>query len=246
MPSEMERALDEILTGVNALLEQAPSTALGARSAVDALRAHETQSAVISVEAARLPALLSLLACVASDPDHPACASANDWIRQLLVLRAIPLGEIGSDFDDVTISPLLERPLRGLWQIGSVLADCNAEFMMWDVMVADVPRARALMGRFMGSVCPDQGTPVMRWRIPRFPERLRIRWTDVVMSSSTSEADNALGHGFIDQDNDDLRVATIFWPRGPHFVPDLFCGMAHHAGRWRPVFAQSPDTATPG
>jgi hypothetical protein len=241
MPSEMERALDEILSGVNALLEQAPSTASATRQAVQA--ASLPREGGITLDAGRLSALLSVLACVASDPEHPACLSASESIRQLLVQRSIALGEIGGDFDDVAVSPLLHRPLRGLWQIGSVLVDCNAEFMMWEVAYADMARARALMGRWMSSVCPDHGDPVMRWRIPRYPERLRVRWTSNQLTSSGSPSFADSGVGLIDHDNHALPIATIFWSLGSQFVPDWFCGMAHHAGQWRPVVA--PDAPVP-
>jgi hypothetical protein len=238
MPGEMERALDEILSGVNALLEQAPSTAATApRTAGRLARASVPPEGGVTVDAGRLSGLLSVLACVASDPQHPACLTASESIRQLLVQRSVALGEIGGDFDDVAVSPLLHRPLRGLWQIGSVLVDCNAEFMMWEVATADLARARALMGRWMASVCPDQGDPVMRWRIPRYPERLRVKWTDGYRAPSVSMSVADSGVGLIDHDNIALPIATIFWSRGALFVPDWFCGMAHHAGQWRPVVA---------
>ena len=240
MPNEMERALDEILSGVNALLEQAPSTATAPRAAGHL--AHATAPAAeggVRVDAGRLSGLLSVLACVASDPMHPACLTASESIRQLLVQRSVALGEIGGDFDDVAVSPLLHRPLRGLWQIGSVLADCNAEFMMWEVAHADRARARALMGRWMSSVCPDHGDPVMRWRIPRYPERLRVRWTDDQRTPSESPSVADCGVGLIDHDNHAFAITTIFWSGASPFVPDWFCGMAYHAGQWRPVVA--PD-----
>lgn len=246
MTSEMEQALDEILSGVNALLEKSPAAAIAqgrpaARGGLAERAVDAPSPESLRIGAQQVPSLLSILAMAESDPMHPASALAGRCIQQLLVARGVSLGEIGQDFPSVLVSPIMMNPLRGLAKTGAVLVECDAHAGTWDMSMADLPRARVAMQRLRAAVCPDQRGEKSCWKIPHFPERLRLRWSNEQNALRTNQSVRLGEFAVIDQDNLAIKPTTIFWMGGLWFVPDWYCAMAYHAGGWRPVIDPNPD-----
>ena len=233
MSSDIEQALDEILSGVNALLEQAPAGSPrplpGASAALDHSNASDTRSSVLTDDSE----LLSLLAVTASDSRRAHRHVAQRLLLRLLTARAVTLG--AGDLASLTISPLLSGTVSRLLDIGARPDHSDAVSLFWDFSACPAGFAADLLGRFAPLLCPVQTEARMLMRLPRFPERSRVQWRDHFDGKSTSSVQRSQQAAVIDQDNPNAELVTILWLGDAAFVPDHWCGVTFHEGRLCPV-----------
>ncbi len=218
MSSEMERALDEILSGVNELLAKAPAAA----ARVKPVRKPLPQD--------NPTAFLVLLSHVESIDDHPAKMLARKMMLSFLEQQAQPLGFAPAEFAHVTVSPIMHRALRRLQTLGARLMDCVGPDTIWDCSVLSAQSIHAALGRLAVLTRLDQGIDKSLIALPRIPERLRVKG---FQPAKTDDFDPRMaGHTavVIDQDNSDAAAATIFWLEQSRLAPDWFLGKAMVAG----------------
>lgn len=235
MSSDIEQALDEILSGVNALLEQAPPGA--ARPDVGAVAARDDSSppdlrSSMFIEDAEL---LSLLAVTASDSRRAYQQVAQRCLIRLLTARAVTLGAAAGDLAAVTISPLLSGPVSRLLGIGARLDHSDAVSLFWDFSGVSAADPARLAGRVACLLCPVQKQGRTLVAMPRFPERLRVRWLDHFEGKSTASTHRSQQAAVIDQDNLSAELVTILWLTTTSFVPDQWLGVTFREGRPCPV-----------
>ncbi len=233
MSSDIEQALDEILSGVNALLEQAPAGSPrplpGASAALDHSNASDTRSSVLTDDSE----LLSLLAVTASDSRRAHRHVAQRLLLRLLTARAVTLG--AGDLASLTISPLLSGTVSRLLDIGARPDHSDAVSLFWDFSgVSGVDPVR-IVGRFACLLCPVQKEGRALVAMPRFPERLRVRWLDHFDGKSTASTHRSQQAAVIDQDNLSAELVTILWLTKMSFVPDQWLGVTFRDGQLCPV-----------
>lgn len=234
-PSDMEQTLDEILSGVQSLLEHAPSAPLARADRPSRFDRH-TQDAGLTMSSDDASGLLAALIWMQSDSGNPMSQQAGRWITQILSMRATPLGsDTSAEHAQVRVSPLLAPRLSNLAEQGAVLAECDASSMYWDVTNVDLALARQAMGRFQVTVCPEQKEEKIYWRIPRLPERLPLRWIGQSEFSQHARYASAKSFAVIDQDKTNDKLATLLWIADLNFVPDWWCAMTVRDGQWLPV-----------
>lgn len=237
MSSDLEQALDEILSGVNALLEQAPtgrgSLPAGADDAVDGSVAPRSQ--LPSSDLGKDPELLSLLASTASDSRRANASLAHRLALRLISARAIPLGPAAGDAALVTISPLLSQCTSELFSIGARLDHSDAVSLFWDFSACPSGEVEQALGRFFPLLCPVQTGHLALMQLPRFPERCRVRWLDHFEGKSTSSTQRSQQAALIDQDNTSAELVTVLWLTDDAFVPDHWAGVTFREGMLCPV-----------
>lgn len=236
MSSDIEQALDEILSGVNALLEQAPSgparPPLGASAALDSEKSAAHRRSSILIEDAEL---LALLAVTASDSRRDHQQVAHRLLLRLLTARAVTLGAAAGDLATVTISPLLSGTVSRLLEIGARLDHSDAVSLFWDFSGVSAGEPADVVGRLACLLCPVQREARSLVAMPRFPERLRVRWLDHFEGKSTASTYRSQQAAVIDQDNPSAELVTILWLTPAAFVPDQWLGVTFREGQPCPV-----------
>lgn len=239
MASEMGQAIDDMLSGLQALQRQAQK--LPAQHL-------ETSAAEAPSPASPMPSFdqqgltLLMMAVLESQHDHPCAVSARRWIGQELDQRAIPLGPLGGkNFADVRVSPRIRRYLAAIASHGAVLAECDAQTMQWFWGGGDPCLLRTTFGRMLPAICLEQDMDGLRLRVPRIPERLPLRFPSAAQTNPSLGMLPASACVVIDQDNSRAQYATVFWLEDGGLVPDYLCAVTHHAGRWWPVVRPSVD-----
>ena len=235
MSSDIEQALDEILSGVNALLEQAPSGSAhpqpGVSTSLDSSRHPDARSSMLIEDSE----LLSLLAVTASDSRRAHQRVAHRLLLRLLTARAVTLGAEAGDLATVTISPLLSGPVSRLLDIGARLDHSDAVSLFWDFSGVSTADPARVVGRLACLLCPVQKDGRKLVAMPRFPERLRVRWLDHFEGKSTASTHRSQQAAVIDQDNPSAELVTILWLTTTSFVPDLWLGVTFREGQPCPV-----------
>lgn len=230
MSDDIERALDEILTGVNALLAEAPATAAGAVSGLQALGPSETFHWHPSVPA--------LLAMIEAQRDHPAAGLAARMAARWVQDRAVPLGSLLPNQPDLRVSPMLPPRFNALAEQGGRLMSCDAQYSLWDFSQISFERVTAILSRLSAVLCPDQLGRENHWRIPHYPERCPLKWISTQVTSQAMQFSGATAHAVIDMDNIATPFSTLLWIEEFQFVPDFWCAMAFNGQSWCPVIRQ--------
>ncbi|MEN9772068.1 MAG: hypothetical protein RJA58_711 [Pseudomonadota bacterium] len=236
MSSDIEQALDEILSGVNALLGQAPSgrdlpRVEGEQAAPETPR----ESEAASQGHPDRQELFALLASLSSDSRRPYAEVARRLLLRFITARAQPVGPQAADARQVMISPLLLEATSRLFAAGARLDHSDAMSLFWDFSACPAASVRDLLGRFAPLLCPMQKDGRTLMRLPRFPERSRVQWRDHFDGKSTSSAQRSQQAAVIDQDNPGAELVTILWLGDGAFVPDHWCGVTFRDGQLCPV-----------
>lgn len=238
MSSDMERALDEILSGVNALMQQAPKpTASVSPAAVasPAPRARVSQAAA-SLPSDQFISILSLLATLESNErGDPTAAVASRLIGQLLLARCVRMDEISEDFGEVLVSPLIYPAFEALANLGARWISTDADSLLWQLDHVNIAQAQGLLRKYSSLVCPEQKDGMLLWRLPRIPERSPLNWIKADDAGASSRLIHADQVAVIDQDRRGKKLSTVLWSGSHGFVPDWWCGLAFYQGQWRPV-----------
>ncbi len=235
MSSDIEQALDEILSGVNALLEQAPTGSarpqINASSESDQLHGGGSRAndLVDDVE------LLSFLALTASDSRRVHQPVAQRLLLRLMTARAVMIGAGADDFGSVTVSPLIHATVSRLLDSGARLDHSDAVSLFWDFSRVPADQLALIAGRFASLFCPVQREERSLLAMPRFPERLRVRWLDHFEGKSTASLYRSQQAAVIDQDNTSADLVTILWFTTTSFVPDHWLGVTFREGQPCPV-----------
>jgi hypothetical protein len=258
MASEMERALDEILSGVHELLAKGPpkpgspaSAEFSSASPTDLSTEGPSSSAleIDSEEGAHIGAgfntsfnaslntnpdnssLIALLAAIETDPQHPAQPVARRWLSRLLLMRALPLGNAFPGFADITVSPIMHRAAMRLAQTGARLVRCDAHQMIWDCGFSPAPA----LGRLAVTARRDQKAPDRLRSLPRIPERMPVALKSAGQINFTTSLAKETQVAVCDQDNSMGQASTIFWIEQGTFAPSWLCGFVMSAGRLVPL-----------
>jgi hypothetical protein len=234
MASDMERALDEILSGVNALMQQAPKS--GAHSSSMARQPRASIDAdTITVSSEQCASLLGALAMLESDASSGVSAVATRLTNQLLLARCVRADALSDQFDGVTVSPLIYPMFQALHDIGARWVDTDADSLLWQMTDVDIAKAQTSLRKFSSVLCPVQNPNGLHWRLPRIPERSGLNWIAADSASASSQLISAEQVAVIDQDRRGKKPTTILWSASNVFVPDWWCGSAFYQGKWRPV-----------
>jgi hypothetical protein len=255
MASEMERALDEILSGVHELLAKGPPKPGQSSSALE----NDSEEGVREV-AFQGPhdsaghdsghdnshdnshdsthdisqdhsSLIALLAAIETDAAHPAQPVARRWLSRLLLTRAMPLGNAFPGFADITVSPIMHRAVMRLAQTGARLVRCDAHQMIWDCGFSPAPA----LGRLAVTARRDQKAPDRLRSLPRIPERMPVVLKSAGQINFTSSLAKETRVAVCDQDNLMAQASTIFWIEQGTFTPPWLCGFVMSAGRLVPL-----------
>jgi hypothetical protein len=249
MSTEMERALDEILSGVEDLLKKVPaqdaepSVVVGEGSSVKGLvsdAAHpdpsqSSPSAVRVTQGGVSDGMTALLVALEGDPGSHLAESAHRLLEEILSSRMVGLPQAIDPDGLLTVSPCLVRPIENLLALGVVLDRYDAGYLYGDSSACQPEQIRQVLGRYAPLFCPEQNAYRHRFRMPRLPERVVLRWchrSDINPIAGFEREDRV---ALIDQDNDGGGRSTMIWFSSHRFVPDHWCGLAFHDGRWRPV-----------
>ncbi len=245
----MERALDEILSGVEDLLKKVPlqdgdlnappdegssaSTQLSNVPHVD--RTHDFPAAARENPGNISDGMVALLAALEGDPSSPFAESAHRLLKEILSSRMVGLPEAIDPDGLLTVSPCLVQPIENLLALGVVLDRYDAGYLYGDSSACQPEQIRQVLGRYAPLFCPEQNAYRHRFRMPRLPERVVLRWchrNDIHPIAGFEREDRV---ALIDQDNDGGPRSTMIWFSSHRFVPDHWCGLAFDDGRWRPV-----------
>jgi hypothetical protein len=251
MASEMERALDEILSGVHELLAKGPPKPGQSSSALeidseegahigDAFNTTNDKSHGIGADTSHdtsfntspdSSSLIALLAAIETDPQHPAQPVARRWLSRLLLMRALPLGNAFPGFADITVSPIMHRAVMRLAQTGARLVRCDAHQMIWDCGFSPAPA----LGRLAVTARRDQKAPDRLRSLPRIPERMPVAFKSAGQINFTASLAKETRVAVCDQDNSMGQASTIFWIEQGTFTPPWLCGFVMSAGRLVPL-----------
>ncbi|MEN9759288.1 MAG: hypothetical protein RL676_437, partial [Pseudomonadota bacterium] len=146
MNSDMEKTLDEILSGVEALLEQAPQQRL------DAARYPRAEQADVKEPQALAPQMQAtarvLLAVLESDKSQAAHAAARRWLIEDLASETVALGDVGGDrFAELRVSAWTMPTFAALEQAGAVLLESDAWALAWRWPNQDRSALKQCLGR---------------------------------------------------------------------------------------------------
>jgi hypothetical protein len=227
MSDDIERALDEILTGVNALLAEAPAATAGVIAG--------SQDRVTSEAFQWHPSVPALLAMVEAQHEHPAAALARQMAARWAQDRAVPLGSLFPDQPNLRVSPLLPQRFKALAGQGGRLISCDAQYSLWDFSQIPFERVAAILSRLSAVLCPDQAGREHHWRIPHYPERCPLKWISGQTAAQAMQFSGAAGYAMIDMDNIAKPLSTLLWIEDFQFVPDFWCAMAFNGQSWWPV-----------
>lgn len=238
MASEMEQTLDEILSGVESLLANAPASSVDVRAAP----LPESAWSAGDRDPIRADQSMVLAAVLEAQHEHPASRSARRWLVQEFGSRAQPLGPLGgARFAGLRISPRVFPCAEALTRQGATLVECDAFSMTWSWPAGTRYAVRQIFGRLISTVCLDQDGDGLQIRIPQMPERLGIRAGKGGDLLSSHGAAHLQQFALIDQDNLYTAPSTLFWFSDQSFVPDYLCAVTWREGRWWPVVRESAD-----
>jgi len=227
MSNDIERALDEILTGVNTLLAEAPA----ATASVIAGREDRGTSETFQWH----PSVPALLAMVEAQHEHPATALAQRMAARWVQDRAVPLGSLLPSQPNLRVSPMLPQRFKALIGQGARLVSCDAQYSLWDFSQIPLERVTAILSRLSAVLCPDQAGRANHWRIPHYPERCPLKWISGQVKAQAMQFSGAAGYAMIDMDNIAIPLSTLLWMEDFQFVPDFWCAMAFNGRSWWPV-----------
>lgn len=227
MSDDIERALDEILTGVNALLAEAPAVATSGVAGREDRGTSETFHWHPSVPA--------LLAMAEAQPEHPAAALARRMAARWAQDRAVPLGSLFPNQPNLRVSPMLPQRFAALLGQGGRLISCDAQYSLWDFSQIPLQAATAILSRLSAVLCPDQAGRENHWRIPHYPERCPLKWITGQPAAQAMQFSGAAGYAMIDMDNVARPLSILLWIDDFQFVPDCWCAMAFNGQSWWPV-----------
>lgn len=249
MSSDMERALDEILSGVNALMQQAPKPGVSPllSSVPSPLKKRGVSQAAASLPSDQFISILSLLATLeSSDASSPIASVASRLIGQLLLARCVRMDEISTNFGEVSVSPVIYPAFETLSNLGARWVSADADSLAWQMDQVNVAQAQGLLRKFSSVICPEQKDGMLLWRLPRIPERSPLNWIRSQETGASSRLISVEQLAVIDQDRRGKKLSTILWSGQHGFVPDWWCGLAFYQGQWRPVVhwaaAETPNT----
>ncbi len=231
MSDGIERALDEILTGVNALLAEAPAATAGVIAG--------PQNPVASESFQWHPAVPVLLATVEAQHDHPAAALARRLAARWVQDRAVPLGGLAPNQPNLRVSPMLPQRFKALVGQGGRLLSCDAQYSLWDLSQISLERVTGILSRLSAVLCPDQAGRENHWRIPHYPERCPLKWISGQVTAQAMQFSGAAGYAMIDRDNISIPLSTLLWIDDFQFVPDFWCAMAFNGRSWCPVIRRN-------
>lgn len=218
---EMERALDQILLGVNDLLSKAPPQARAPAARTSAIEFSEQES----------QSLVLALAYLESQTGHPAQAMARRALLRVLEARTVPLGNLSAEFSQVTVSAAMARALQRLHQAGARLFTCKGSHTYWDCGFLAPAAVRGLLGRFGILDCLDQSMGKTLHRLPRIAQRCAVRLLSPSERSAYGGLEGCSEVAVCDQDNSHGHMATVFLlEQGPQ-TPGFFAGYAMLEGR---------------
>jgi len=245
MNSDMEKTLDEILSGVEALLEQAPAARAASRESSQTDHGLAGQPAAMATSPDPLAGsamMRALLATLESDTMHPAHAAARRWLMEDLAGTTEPLGEVGGErFASVRVSAWVLPMLADVQRAGAVLLESDAWTLRWQWDGADRSTLKTHFRRFNAAVCLDQREEGLQFRIPRVPERLRCRFVTRRHAHPEEPQMRPARYACVDQDNSSSAFCTVLWLTAHPFVPDHVAGLVHHQGVWWPLIDASSD-----
>ena len=238
MTSDIDQTLDELLQGVNALLDSAPYSV-----DLPVPNEHRERGLLGSIElgGTELGQLITLLALLESRPEQPSSPLARKLLIQIFLRRARPLGVAAREYGGLMVSPLIHGRLERLLRNGAsvVGSDASSLTMVWgDGTLAEL---RDVFGRLFSIVCLEQTEPSIRFRVLKLPERVSVKLGDVPDRSSLASVGYPNCFAFIDQDNLLVNPVTVLWLDGGAFVPDQICGMTCWEGEWICVSGASAD-----
>ena len=231
MSDDIERALDEILTGVNALLAEAPAAAAGVIAG--------PQDHGVSESFHWHPSVPVLLAMAEAQPDHPAAALARRMAARWVLDRAVPLGGLLPNQPNLRVSPMLPQRFKAFLGEGGRLISCDAQYSLWDLSQIPFERVTAILSRLSAVLCPDQAGRENHWRIPHYPERCPLKWISGQATAQALQFSRAAGYAMIDMDNISIPISTLLWIEDFQFVPDFWCAMAFNGRSWCPVIRRN-------
>ena len=237
MSSDMERALDEILSGVNELLVKAPSR-LGEPTA-------RLDSAASSPPGDDTAGLLSLLAHLESDPNSAGRTLARRWLNRTVQERAAPLTMVAGAPAGLTVSPLMIPLVRRLHALGAAWLGAEGGDMYWDCGLLSNADISTALGHFMVTVRLDPEGQNRMLCLPRTPERLPLIIGEPRQLCPAAKLGHLNQVAIVDQDKKNAQRATVFWLAQRDLAPDWLCGMTLLAGQLIPVvnpLANPPST----
>lgn len=239
MASEVEQAIDDMLSGLQALQRQAQAAPV--RNGEPLADSRIGTSAAQPLGQDEGLAML-MMAVLESQPDQPCASSARRWIVRQLDEQALPLGDLGGErHADVRVSPRMHAALKAAAAQGAVLAECDAQATSWLWPSGDRDALRRVFGRMFSAVCLEQDLNALRFRVPKIPERLALRFFSETQPDSSIGVLHASAYAVVDLDNLRAQPSTVFWLEDGGLVPDYLCAVTHHAGRWWPVVRASGD-----
>jgi hypothetical protein len=240
MNSDMEKTLDEILSGVEALLEQAPQKRVDAAGYPRAEQADVKEPQTVAPHMQATTRVL--LAVLESDKSQAAHAAARRWLIEDLASATVALGDVGGDrFAELRVSAWTTPTFAALEQAGAVLLESDAWALSWRWPNQDRSALKQCLGRLRAAVCLDQSDEELRFRVPRIPERLRCRFVTRPRVIAEEARPRPMRYACIDQDNSSAEFHTVFWLHEHHFVPDHVAGLVMHQGLWWPLIDASDD-----
>ncbi len=203
MSSDMERALDEILSGVNELLVKAPSRLGEATARLD--------SAASPPSGEDTAGLLSLLAHLESDPNYAGRTLARRWLNRTVQERAAPLAMIAGAPAGLTVSPQMIPVARRLHALGAAWLGAEGGDMYWDCGLLSNADISTALGHFVVTLSLDPEGQNRMLCLPRTPERLPL----IIGEPGQLCPAAKLGHldqvAIVDQDKKTTQRSTVFW-----------------------------------
>lgn len=228
MSSDMERALDEILSGVNELLVKAPSRLGEPSERLTGLPipAHSSDDTA---------GLLSLLAHLESDPNFAGRALARRWLNRTVLERAAPLTTIAGVPAGLRVSPQMGLAVARLAALGATWLGAEGSEMYWDCGLLSNLEISAALGHFIATVRLDPERQNRILCLPRTPERMPVMIGEPSHLCPSVSVGQLSQVAIVDQDKNTTERATIFWLAQSDLAPHWLCGMTLRAGQLIPV-----------
>jgi len=263
MASELERALDEILSGVDELMAKRPELIRPEAQSESAPRsADTTDSTALGAESAAAPAA-DKTSLTADDrlidqeallidrlADDPTLSELISLLSQVEGVADHPARAVASRWltrvltlRGVPLGDLL--PAQPTLTVSPMMAKAmrrlaatGAQLLRCDAThsVWDCGFSPApALGRLSIAASRDPAAPDRLRRLPRFPERMPIRITTADEINFSSRLPKERIVAVIDQDNSAAVTSTIFWIEHGLHVPLWCSGFVLHAGQIVPL-----------
>jgi hypothetical protein len=229
MSSEMERALDEILSGVNELLTKAPALSDQVR------QSHGLDAATVAAVPDETAGLLALFAHLESDPSHSAQPLARRLLNRMLVQRALPMSGISGVPAGLSVSPQMHRAVMRLAALGAVWLGAEGGEMYWDCGMLSNAQISAALGTLVITVQLDPERQNRMLCLPRTPERMPLVVGSPAQLCPGLKLDHLQQVAVVDQDKTNIQRSTIFWLEQRDLLPSGLCGTTLISGRLIPV-----------